>query len=70
MTTYRTQEELLGAISTMMEAHGWHKEWVNISTAGMILVRWSKGPYEFTMSLDEMEISGQVLPDTSDIFVD
>lgn len=65
-----TQEGLLAYVSQLMEAHGWHKEWVNISTAGYILVRFAKDDLAFTMSLEDMIRAGTPLPDVSDLYVD
>jgi hypothetical protein len=67
---FRTQEELIGHVSQLMEANGWQKEWVNISTAGTCLIRWHKGLQEFTMSLEDMTTAGVQTPDVSDLFVD
>lgn len=61
----------MGHVSQIMEANGWHKEWVNISTAGTCLIRWSKAGYDFTMSLEDMlGLDGTPLPDVSDLLVD
>lgn len=70
MNLFRTQEDLIGYISSMMEANGWRKEWINISTAGTCLLRWSKSGYSFTMSLEDMLAGEEILPDVSDLFVD
>lgn len=68
---FETQEGLLAYISQMLEARGWQKEWVNISTAGMILVRFkARNGVAFTMSLEDMRKDGEVLPDVSDLYVD
>ncbi len=67
---FKTQEELFASVCQMMEAAGWQKEWVNLSTAGMILVAWRKGAYTFTQSFESMEQNGVPLPDVSDLYVD
>ncbi len=65
-----TQEDLLGHLTGVLEANGYRKEWVNISTAGLILVRMSKDDVEFTLAFEDMERNGVVLPDVSDLKVD
>ncbi len=65
-----SQEKLLGAVSSALEANGFKKEWVRISTAGFIQTGWSKQDITFTLSLEEMLKGGAVLPDVSDLYVD
>ena len=67
---FESQEDLLGHVSEVLEANGYRKVWVNISTAGMILARFSKDDVEFTLAFEDMERNGVVLPDISDLKVD
>ena len=69
-TKIETQEDLLGWHGSVMEAHGWKKDWVKISTAGYILASYSKDGLSFVVSFESMEFGGTPLPDVSDLYVD